>query len=86
MCRKKQAFGKLPSTSHVSRAVQEAAGAARGPSLPPAALPGAKLLKKFDQNFCLAAARQVFYKPSSYFGTGRGNNSLISAIIPPGTL
>ena len=25
--------------------------AARGPSLPPAALPGAKLLKKFDQNF-----------------------------------
>jgi hypothetical protein len=28
--------------------------------LPPAALPGAKLLKKFDQNFYLAVARQVF--------------------------
>jgi hypothetical protein len=28
--------------------------------LPPAALPGAKLLKKFDQNFCLAVAQQVF--------------------------
>ncbi len=26
-------------------------------NLPPAALPGAKLLKKFDQNFCCVAER-----------------------------
>ena len=29
--------------------------------LPPAALPGAKLLKKFEQNFCLKKQKAPYY-------------------------
>ena len=34
--------------------------------LPPAALPGAKLLKKFEQNFCLKK-RKAPYKSFEFF-------------------